>query len=102
LPVCGCGKGKLFKGLLTLQTACPVCKLEFGGSDAGALGVIMIFDAIVMGLAFWVEFRFEPSLRVHAILWPAMTVPLAILITRPAEAALVAAQLGTRSTEMGL
>jgi uncharacterized protein (DUF983 family) len=100
-----CGKGKLFKGLLTLQPACPVCGLDFGRSDtgdAGAVIVIMVLGVIVVGLAFWVEFRFNPPLWVHAILWPVVTVPLAVLITRPMKAALVAAQFRTRPDEMGL
>jgi uncharacterized protein (DUF983 family) len=100
-----CGEGKLFTGVLTLRPACPVCGLGFGGSDtgdAGAVGVIMILGAVVIGLAFWVEFRFEPPLWVHAVLWPAVTLPLAILITRPVKAALVAAQFRHRPSEMGL
>ena len=100
-----CGKGKLFRGLLTLQPACPVCGLDFGQSDtgdAGAVGVIMVLGAIIVALAFWVEFRFEPPLWVHAILWPAITVPLAVLIMRPVKAALVAAQFRHRASEMGL
>jgi uncharacterized protein (DUF983 family) len=64
--------------------------------------VIIVLGAIVLCLAFWVEFRFEPPLWVHAILWPAVTIPLAILITRPVKAALVAAQFRHRPTEMGL
>jgi uncharacterized protein (DUF983 family) len=100
-----CGKGKLFKGLLTLRPACPICGLGFGGSDtgdAGAVGVIMVLGAIVICLAFWVEFRFNPPLWVHAILWPAVTLPLAVLIMRPVKAALVAIQFRTRAAEMGL
>jgi uncharacterized protein (DUF983 family) len=95
----------LFTGLLTLQSTCPVCGLDFGGSDTGdvgAVGVVMLLGAIVIGLAFWVEFWFSPPLWVHAILWPAVTIPLSILITRPAKAALVAAQYRHRPTEMGL
>jgi uncharacterized protein (DUF983 family) len=100
-----CGKGKLFDGVLTLRPACPVCGLNFKQSDtgdAGAVGVIMVLGAIVVILAFWVEFRFTPPLWVHVILWPVVTLPLAILIMRPVKAALVAAQFHTRSTEMGL
>jgi uncharacterized protein (DUF983 family) len=100
-----CGKGRLFTGLLTLQPACPVCGLNFGRSDtgdAGAVGVIMVLGALVLGMAFWVEFRFGPPLWVHAILWPVVTIPLAILIMRPVKAALVAAQFRHRPTEMGL
>jgi uncharacterized protein (DUF983 family) len=95
----------LFKRLLTLQPICPVCGLDFGQSDtgdAGAVLVIILLGAIVVGLAFWVDVRFNPPLWVHAILWPAVTVPLAILITRPMKAALVAVQFRTRPNEMGL
>jgi uncharacterized protein (DUF983 family) len=100
-----CGKGKLFKGLLTLRPACPVCGLDFGQSDtgdAGAVGVIMVLGAIVIVMAFWVEFHFSPPLWVHAILWPVVTLPLAILMMRPVKAALVAAQFRHRPHEMGL
>lgn len=88
-----------------MQPACPVCGLNFGRSDtgdAGAVGIIMVLGAFVVGMAFWVEFRFEPPLWVHAILWPMVTIPLAILIMRPVKAALVAGQFRTRRTEMGL
>jgi uncharacterized protein (DUF983 family) len=100
-----CGKGKLFTGILTLRPACPVCGLDLTQADtgdAGAVVVIMLLGVIVVALAFWVEFRFEPPLWVHAILWPAVTLPLAILIMRPVKAALVAAQFRTRAREMGL
>jgi uncharacterized protein (DUF983 family) len=62
----------------------------------------MVLGAIIVILAFWVEFRFEPPLWVHAILWPSITLPLAILLMRPMKAALVALQFRHRSTEMGL
>jgi uncharacterized protein (DUF983 family) len=100
-----CGKGKLFTGLLTLRPACPVCGLDLSHSDtgdAGAVILIMVLGVIVISLAFWVEFRFNPPLWVHAILWPAFTLPLAILIMRPMKAGLVAMQFRTRPEEMGL
>ena len=88
-----------------MQTACPVCGLDLGQSDtgdAGAVGVIMVLGALVVGMAFWVEFHLSPPLWVHAILWPVVTIPLAVLIMRPVKAALVAAQFRHRSHEMGL
>jgi uncharacterized protein (DUF983 family) len=67
------------------------------------VGVILVLGAaVVAGLAFWVEFAFEPPLRAHAALWPALTVPAAILTMRPAKAALVALQCHNRRREMGL
>lgn len=100
-----CGKGKLFKGLLTLRPACPVCGLDFSNSDtgdAGAVILIMVLGAVIVILAFWVEFHFSPPLWVHAVLWPIVTIPLAILIMRPMKAALVGAQFRHRPHEMGL
>ena len=81
------------------------CGLDLRGSDAGdgaTVGVILVLGAIVVGLAFWVEFRFEPPLWVHAILWPSFTIPMAVLLMRPAKAALIAMQYHHRSGEMGL
>ena len=53
-------------------------------------------------LAFWVEFRFGPPLWVHVVLWPVVTVPLAVALMRPTKAALVALQFRFRAREMGL
>jgi uncharacterized protein (DUF983 family) len=100
-----CGQGKLFHGLLDVRERCDVCGLDLRAHDAGdgaAVGVVLLLGAIVVTLAFWVEFRFAPSLWVHAVLWPVVTVPLAVLMMRPAKAALVALQFRHRSSEMGL
>ena len=100
-----CGKGKLYKGLLEIRDHCDVCGLDLRKNDAGdgaAAGVTLVLGAIVVALAFWVEFRFEPPLWLHAVLWPVVTVPLAVLMMRPAKAALVALQYRHRSSEMGL
>ncbi len=99
-----CGEGKLFRGwLLALHDRCPVCDLDFSRADVGdgtVVPVILLLGTIVVGLAFWVEVRFEPPLWVHALLWPLVTVPLAILMMRPLKAALVAQQFRTRPDEM--
>jgi len=100
-----CGKGRLFRNLLEVRDRCEVCGLDLGAHDAGdgaTVAVVLLLGAIVVALAFWVEFRFSPPLWVHAVLWPLVTVPLAILMMRPLKAALVALQFRHRSTEMGL
>jgi uncharacterized protein (DUF983 family) len=100
-----CGQGRLFRNLLEVRARCEACDLDLQSHDAGdgaTVGVILLLGAIVVGLAFWVEFRFSPPLWLHAILWPVVTVPLAVLMMRPAKAALVALQYRHRSTEMGL
>ena len=67
-----------------------------------AVLVMFVLGTIVVGLAFWVEFTFEPPLWVHAILWPVVTVPLAVALMRPMKAAMVALQYRHRASEMGL
>ena len=100
-----CGAGPLFRNLLEVRDTCEVCGLDLRTNDAGdgaVVGVILLLGAVVVALAFWVEFRFSPPLWLHAILWPVVTVPLAVLMMRPAKAALVALQFRHRSSEMGL
>jgi uncharacterized protein (DUF983 family) len=100
-----CGEGRLFRNLLEVRARCERCDLDLAASDSGdgaAALVILVLGAIIVGLAFWTEFRFEPPLWAHAILWPAITVPLAIVMIRPTKAALIAMQDRNRATEMGL
>ena len=100
-----CGTGRLFRNLVEVRPTCESCGLDLARSDSGdgaAALVILVLGAFVVALAFWVEFRFAPPLWAHAILWPAITVPLAILLIRPTKAALIALQYRHRATEMGL
>jgi uncharacterized protein (DUF983 family) len=100
-----CGKGKLYRGLLDLREECPVCGLdlrEVDAGDGGAFAGIMVVSVIIVVLAFWVEFRFNPPLWVHIVLWPLLTVPLSILVMRLSKAGLVAVQYHYRKREMGL
>jgi uncharacterized protein (DUF983 family) len=95
----------LFRNLLEVRDRCEVCGLDLRASDAGdgaTVGVILVLGAFVVGAAFWVEFHLSPPLWVHAVLWPVVTVPLAVLLMRPAKAALIALQYRHRSSEMGL
>ncbi len=85
----------MFQGLLTVRPFCPVCGLDLQAHDTGdgpAVLVILVLGAIVVAMAFWVEFHLEPPLWVHAVLWPIVTVPLALLMMRPLKAAFVAVQ----------
>lgn len=100
-----CGKGRLFRGLLTVRETCDVCGLDLRAHDSGdgpASLAVFVVGAVVVGLAMWVEFRFEPPFWLHLVLWPLVTVPLTIGIMRPLKAALVALQFTHRRREMGL
>ncbi len=88
-----------------MNKTCAHCGLELGQSDSGdgatAL-VILVMGAIIVVMAFWTEFHLAPPLWVHAIIWPVVSVPLAIVMIRPTKAALIAIQYRHRATEMGL
>lgn len=100
-----CGEGKLFRNLLEVRPACDKCGLDLTKVDTGdgaVVPVIMVLGAIIVGLAFWVEFTYSPPLWVHAVLWLVVTTPLAIVLMRFTKAALIIQQYRHRATEMGL
>ena len=100
-----CGQGRLYRNILEVRARCEHCDLDLAGSDSGdgatAL-VILVLGAIIVSLAFWTEFRFAPPLWLHAIIWPLVAIPLAVVLIRPTKAALIAIQYRHRATEMGL
>jgi|SRR5580698_5932332 uncharacterized protein (DUF983 family) len=100
-----CGVGPLFKNLLEVRPACSNCGLDLSKVDTGdgaVVPVIMILGAIIVSLAFWVEFTFSPPLWVHGILWLVVMTPLAIVLMRTAKAMLIIQQYRHRASEMGL
>lgn len=96
-----CGRGALFEGLLKIRQACAECGLDLRGHDAGdgpAVFVILGLGAVMMGLVLWVEFRFEPPVWVHLVLWLPLVVVLTIVPLRLIKGVLVAQQYRHRST----
>ena len=90
-----CGEGALFAGLLAVRPACPVCGLDLSAQDAGdgpAVFVIFFLGLIVVGLAAWVELRYQPPMWVHVLLWGPLVLGGAILMLRPLKAGLIALQ----------
>jgi len=87
-----CGDGPLFSGLLTLRPACPACGLDLKAMEAGdgpAVAGIFIVGAVAVIAALIVDVKYEPPLWVHALLWPALILGLAILVMRWAKALLI-------------
>ncbi|WP_431285957.1 DUF983 domain-containing protein [Humitalea sp. 24SJ18S-53] len=95
-----CGQGRLFQGLLDLRPACAACGLDLRAHDAGdgpAVAAIFVIGAAAMLGAFLVEFRLQPPLWVHAVLWPVLMLPAAVVTMRIAKALLVALHYRHRS-----
>jgi uncharacterized protein (DUF983 family) len=90
-----CGRGKLFDGVLSVAPRCTVCGLDISEQDAGdgpTVLVILVLGAVIVGLAAFVEFKFEPPFWVHVVLFVPATLGGAILLLRPLKALLIAMQ----------
>jgi uncharacterized protein (DUF983 family) len=90
-----CGRGKLFRGFLTLRPRCDACGLEYGFADAGdgpAVFIMLLAGFIVVGAALIVEALYHPPYWVHAVLW----LPLIVIVTlgplRPMKGLMIALQ----------
>ena len=97
-----CGRGRLFKGYLTLSPACERCGLNFSFADSAdgpAFFVMSVVGILIVGLALWVEFAFEPRLWIHLVLWVPLSVILCLMLVRPTKGAMVALQYSHKAEE---
>jgi len=90
-----CGKGKLFRGYLTLRPQCEACGLNYGFADAGdgpAVFIMFFAGFIVVGAALLTEIAYQPPYWVYAVLW----LPLILIVTlgplRPMKGLMIALQ----------
>jgi len=97
-----CGKGPLFKNVLELRERCSSCGLDYRFIDTGdgpAVFAIFILGFLVLGLALYVEFTYEPTVWVHALLWGALTPLIALGLLRFLKAGLIALQFRHQAEE---
>lgn len=97
-----CGKGALFSGYLTLRPACEICGLDYSfidTADGPAFFVMTIVGLVVVGLAMWVEFAYEPPIWLHIVLWFGLTAVLSLVLVRPLKGIMVALQFRNRAEE---
>jgi uncharacterized protein (DUF983 family) len=97
-----CGEGALFRSGLILRDKCERCGLDFAFADSGdgpAVFAIFILGFLVLGGALWVEFRLEPPVWVHVVLWGVLTPLLAFGLLRVLKATLIALQYKHKAGE---
>jgi uncharacterized protein (DUF983 family) len=90
-----CGEGALFRRGLVLRDKCERCGLSYGFADPGdgpAVFAILILGFLVLGGALLVEFRLQPPVWVHIVLWGIATPVLAFFLLRVLKATLIALQ----------
>jgi len=88
-----CGQGKIYQGVLRVRETCERCGLDLtrlSAEDGPAFFVIVVYSAIMIPLAVWVEFTFDPPIWLHIVIWlPVITVG-SIALMRPLKAWLMA------------
>jgi uncharacterized protein (DUF983 family) len=97
-----CGQGPLFKNVLELREGCAGCGLGYKFIDTGdgpAVFAILILGIVVLGLALYVEFTYEPAVWVHLVLWGLLTPLLALGLLRFLKATLIALQFKHKAEE---
>jgi uncharacterized protein (DUF983 family) len=90
-----CGRGPLFRHVLELREGCDKCGMSYRFIDTGdgpAVFAIFILGFLVLGLALYVEFTYEPPTWVHVVLWGAFTPLIALIVLRVLKAGLIALQ----------
>ena len=88
-----CGRGRLFKGFLSVARRCESCGLDFGFADAGdgpAVFVTLIAGFFVLGLALVVDVEYEPPLWVHFVVFLPLTLVVCLGLLRPLKGLLIA------------
>ena len=81
---------------------CEECGLDYGFADAGdgpSVFIILIAGFIVVGCALVVEFKFEPPLWVHAMLWLPLILVTTLLPLRSMKSLMVALQYHHKAAE---
>jgi uncharacterized protein (DUF983 family) len=97
-----CGKGRLFGGFLSLRPGCDACGLDYSfidTADGPAFFVMSFVGIVVVALALWVEFAFEPPIWLHLVLWFSLTAILSLVLVRPLKGFMVALQFRHKAEE---
>jgi uncharacterized protein (DUF983 family) len=95
-----CGQGALFRNGLTTRDACPACALDYGFADSDdgpAVFVIMILGALTLGGALLLEFRYEPPVWVHLVVWGLFIPLVAFGLLRVLKGVLINLQYANRA-----
>jgi uncharacterized protein (DUF983 family) len=97
-----CGRGKLYRGFVTLQPRCTVCGLDYDFADSGdgpAVFIMFFAGFIVVFAALITEVVYRPPFWLHAVLW----LPLIFVVTlgplRPMKGLLIALQYHHKAAE---
>ncbi len=90
-----CGRGRLFKGFLSVVDECEACGLPLGRHDSGdgpAVFLIFILGFLAVPLAIWIELSYVVPMWLPALVAGAAVIVLALALLRPSKAYVLALQ----------
>lgn len=94
-----CGKGRLFRSYLKVADCCVRCGAELHhhrADDAPPYFTIVVVGHIVVPAMLVVERIWHPSLVLHFLLWPALTLVLSLVLLPSIKGAIVGLQWALR------
>jgi len=97
-----CGKGKLFRGYLSLAPRCTECGLDYSFADSGdgpAVFVILFGGLIAVLAVLAVELIWRPSYWVHAAVGIPVVLIATLLPLRLLKSLLIALQFHHKAAE---
>ena len=97
-----CGKGKLFKGFIDVAPACEKCGLDYGFTDAGdgpAVFIILIAGFVVVGIALFIEVKYEPPFWLEALISVPMVLAATLVPLRSTKSLLISLQYHHKASE---
>lgn len=100
-----CGARTLFRNFAAFADKCSACGLDYSGFNVGDGPVVFLtlgIGTLILMLALWVEFTFEPGVLIHALLWIPLTLALVLLSLRFAKGLLLALEYRNRAHEARL
>jgi uncharacterized protein (DUF983 family) len=97
-----CGEGPLFRNGLAVRDSCSACGQSFAFADSGdgpAVFVIMILGALTLGGALLIEFRYNPPVWVHVVVWGVFIPVVAFGLLRVLKGVLINLQFAHKAEE---
>ncbi len=97
-----CGRGRLFRGFLSVASRCESCGLDLSAEDAGdgpVAFIVLLVGFLVVGAALIVEVVVGWPIWLHMVVW----LPLAFLgclaLMRPVKAMMIGQQFKHRAQD---
>lgn len=94
-----CGEGRLFRGFLKPADRCPACGEALDGhraDDFPAYIVILLLGHILVPTMIEINLIFDIPLLWQSIIWPTLTLILALAMIQPVKGAVITLQWARR------